>query len=119
MHPNTTYKWTNEGKIPFIKINGQIRFEKEEIEEWKDKKKIKSIEITEFLPNFDLSLENYDKMHLKGRSALSKNLKRWNYGIGTIYIRKTKKGKERWCIDYQDENGERVRKVVKQSQSRE
>lgn len=119
VHPNTIYKWTDEGKIPFIKINGQIRFEKEEIEEFIKKNKSKYIEFAEFLPKLDLSLEKYDKMLLKGRSALSKKLKRWNYGIGTIYIRKTKGGKERWCIDYRDENGERVRKVVKHAQSRE
>ncbi len=119
VHPITVYKWARKGKIPYLKINGLIRFDKSEIGEWKDKKKIKYFEFAECLPKFDLSLEKYDIMLLKGRSAMSKKLKRWNYGIGTIYIRKTKGGKERWCIDYQDENGERVRKVVKHAQSRE
>jgi len=119
VHPITVYKWARKGKIPYLKINGLIRFDKSEIGEWKDKKKIKYFEFAECLPKFDLSLEKYDIMLLKGRSALSKKFKRWNYGIGTIYIRKTKGGKERWCIDYRDENGERVRKVAKHAQSRE
>lgn len=49
---------------------------------------------------------------------MSKNSKRWNYGIGSVYTRKTKGGKERWYIDFQDECGKRIRKVAKQAQSR-
>lgn len=119
VHPITIYKWTEEGKIPYRKINGLIRFDKSEIELWGNKKKNRHVEPAEFLPNLDLSLQKYDKMLLKGRSVLNKKSKRWNYGIGTVYIRKTKGGKERWHIDYRDENGERVREVVKHAQSRE
>ncbi len=120
MHPKTVYKWIDAGKIPYLKINGLIRFVKREIEEWQENRKVKNIEITKLLPNFDLSLENYDKMHLKGRSALSnKNLKRWSYGFGSVFTRKMKSGNVRWYIDYRKANGERVREVVPNAQARE
>jgi len=119
VHPKTIYKWTDEGRIPFIRINGQIRFEKQEIEEFVKKNKYKYVRFAEFLPKLDLSLEKYDIMLLKGRSALSKKSKRWNYGFGSVYIRKTNQGKERWYIDYRDENGKRIQKVVKNAQRRE
>lgn len=118
VHPITVYKWTEEGKIPYLKINGLIRFDKSEIEEWKDKKKNKYFEFAESLPKFDFPLESYDKMLLKGRSVLSNRSKRWKYGIGTVYLRRTKGGKERWYIDYRDVNRERIRRVAKHAQSR-
>ena len=119
VHPKTVYKWTEQGRIPFIRVNSLIRFNRQDIEVWQEKNKIKKIELFELLPRFDLSLEKYDKMLLKGRSVLGKNSKRWNYGFGAVYIRKTKQGKDRWYIDYRDENGNRVQKVVKNAQKRE
>jgi excisionase family DNA binding protein len=119
VHPKTLYKWAYEGKIPFIRVNSLIRFNRHDIEVWQEKNKIKKIELFELLPRFDLSLEKYDKMLLKGRSVLGKNSKRWNYGFGAVYIRKTKQGKDRWYIDYRDENANRVQKVVKNAQKRE
>jgi len=56
-------------------------------------------------------------MLLKGRSALGKNSKRWNYGFGAVYLRKTNHGKKRWYIDYRA-NGKRIRQVVKDAQTR-
>jgi len=50
---------------------------------------------------------------------LGKNSKRWNYGFGTIYVRKTKGGNVRWYIDYKNGEGSRVRKIIPQAQSRE
>jgi len=42
---------------------------------------------------------------------------RWSYGFGTVYVRKTKHGKERWCVDFLV-NGKRIREVVKNAQNR-
>lgn len=117
VHPKTLYKWTEEGKIPFLKINGLIRFKKHEIDEWGLRNQYKLNKFSEFLPKLDLSLETYDRMLLKGRSVLSKNSKRWNYGIGSVYTRKTKGGKDRWYIDY-NVSGVRKRQVVKDAQTR-
>ncbi|MFC2170245.1 tyrosine-type recombinase/integrase [Acidobacteriota bacterium] len=118
VHPNTLYRWEREGTIPFVEINGQIRFNWTEIEKWLEKKKSRNSDLIELLSNLDISLGKYDTMFLKGRSALSKKKKRWNYGIGAVYIRKTKGGKERWYIDFRDENGKRSRKATKLAQSR-
>ena len=42
--------------------------------------------------------------------------KTWNYPFGSIYLRLTKSGKDRWYIYYRNE-GRRVRKAVKGAQS--
>jgi excisionase family DNA binding protein len=117
VHPNTIYKWTDEGKIPYRRINGLIRYKRQEIEEWQDRNKGEPSKISEFLPNLSLSLRNYDRMLLKGESALSKKSKRWNYGFGAVYSRETKQGKKRWYVDFKA-NGRRVRQVVKNAQTR-
>lgn len=31
---STIYAWVGQGRIPFVKIHGVIRFQKEEIEQW-------------------------------------------------------------------------------------
>ncbi|MCJ7681865.1 MAG: site-specific integrase [Candidatus Aminicenantes bacterium] len=46
------------------------------------------------------------------------NSKRWSYGFGTVYVRKTKKGKIRYYLDYLDKNGKRKREVVLHAQTR-
>lgn len=43
--------------------------------------------------------------------------RRWNYGFGSIILRKTKEGKDRWSIHGRDGNG-RFREVVKDAQTR-
>ena len=97
------------GEIPYIRIGRiGIKFRKEEIDQWLDQGSKKKSEITELLPKFDLSIDSYDKMFLKGRSVLNSKKKRWNYGIGTVYLRKTKGGKGHWYIDYRNEKGIRI-----------
>ncbi|CAG0955488.1 hypothetical protein METP3_00468 [Methanosarcinales archaeon] len=39
LSPSTVYSWAESGKIPSYKINGSIRFSREEIEEWIQKQK--------------------------------------------------------------------------------
>ncbi|MBN1273888.1 MAG: tyrosine-type recombinase/integrase [Candidatus Aminicenantes bacterium] len=119
VHPNTVYKWTDEKRIPFIKLNGLVRFNKKQIEEWQNQNNSPIPENGSILPNLMIPLPEYDRMILKGRSALSKNSKRWNYGFGAVYTRKTKQGKERWYIDYRDEEGKRIQRIVKNAQSRD
>lgn len=38
--PSSVYSWAKEGKIPAIKLNGLLRFELKEIEEWINKNKL-------------------------------------------------------------------------------
>ena len=119
VHPKTVYKWKATGRLPFINLNGKIRFKDSKIEEFIENKTPNNPEIAKFLPNIDLSLETYDRMLLKGRSALGKNSKRWNYGFGGVYIRKTKSGTERWYIWYYNEKRKRVQKIVKNAVNRQ
>lgn len=117
IHPKTIYRLVKEKRIPFIQRGGLgLRFREKDVEDWIDKGKEITIEMLEFFPKFEPKIENCDKIFLKGGSALSKKSKRWNYGIGAIYVRKTKQGKERWYIDYQDEDGNRIQRVVKNAQ---
>ncbi len=120
VHPKTLYRWTNERKLPFVKINGLIRFNRKEIEEWQNSNK-KNIPIfPPDLPRFDFPLAAYDRMLLKGESVLSnKNSRRWNYGFGAVYTRKTKQGKNRFYIDYRDCEGKRNQMLVKAATTRE
>jgi len=109
-----------KGEIPHIRLpGGGIRFKKEEIDEWIGQSSHKKLQIAELLPKFDLSLGGYDKMFLKGESAVSNKMQRWNYGFGTVYIRETKGGKKRWYIEYRGDTGKRIRRIVPHAQERE
>jgi len=48
---------------------------------------------------------------------MSQKGKTWTYPFGSVYLRQNKTGKERWYIYYRVE-GERIRKVIKNAQSR-
>jgi excisionase family DNA binding protein len=120
VHPKTLYKWTALGRIPYLRINGLLRFSKKEVEDWQDKNKSKAPQYLEVLPKFDPCLEYYDKMLLKGEGALSnKSSKRVNYSFGAIYSRRTKQGKDRWYLDYRDTRGKRIQRVIRQAVSRQ
>lgn len=71
------------------------------------------------LPKLDLPLREYDRLFLKGGvRALRSNSRRWNYSIGSISVRKTKNGHDRWYLDYRSGQGERRREVAKLARTR-
>jgi len=117
IHPNTVYRLVKKGEIPFLKIKGVgIRFEKEKITEWLNQRSSKTYPLLEPFLKATLALDNYDKLFLKGgKSIMSQKI--WSYPFGSVYLRQTKSGKERWYIYYRFD-GERVREVVKNAQSR-
>ncbi len=125
-HPQSVYR---NKELSYIKIPGiGIRYKESELDKYLEQKSIKTHSLMTPLNSsnsFKLTnLDEFDKMYLqinKGGNCGSMNGKktRWNYGIGAIYVRKTKQGKERWYIDYRDEEGKRIQKVVKKAQSRE
>ena len=116
VHPNTLYKWVAKEKIPHLKFNGLLRFELDKVTESQRNLK-QNNDLLNLLPKVDLSLENYDRMLLKGDSAVSKKKQRWNYGFGAVYSRITAQGKKRWYIDYKL-GGKRIRQVVNAAQTR-
>jgi len=116
LHPKTVYNYLKEGRITYHKIGNQVRLKECDLEEYLQQGKHNTS--LDILPKLKLSLEKYDKVYLKGRSALNKSLKRWNYGIGSVYTRKSKGG-ERWYIDFRDSYGARIRKVAQNARTRE
>jgi len=117
LHPNTIYKLVEKGEIPFSRIRGVcIRFEEERITEWLKERSSKTYPLLEPLLKANLALDGYDKLFLKGgKSRMSQKV--WSYPFGSVYLRQTKSGKERWYIYYRID-GERVREVVRNAQSR-
>ena len=117
MHPNTIYKLVEKGEIPFIKRKGVgIRFRKEDIEVWLNQGSLKIHSFLESFSKVDLALDAYDKLFLGGERMSCKG-KTWSYPFGSVYFRLTKTGRERWYIYYRVD-GERIREVVKNAQSR-
>ena len=110
VHPNTVYKWIEERKIQFIRLNGLIRFSKNEIDSWQSKNTSKIYNTLGLIPKLDLSLQDYDRMLLKGDSAVSKKRQRWNYGNKGVFKRKLKSGYS-WCYWYYEKKG-KVKKVT-------
>ena len=119
VHPKTVYKWTLSNRIPHLRINGLIRFRRNEIETWQNKHKYWG-NYSELISSHDLCSPDYDKMLLKGGTALSKgSSKRVNYSFGAIYSRRTKQGKDRWYLDYRDIMGKRIQRVIRYAVSRQ
>lgn len=123
-HPQSVYR--NKGLL-HINIPGVgKRFKGSDLEKYLEQNTIKpkSLLICKNPPNsFNLTnLDEYDKLYLKqnkGGNSGSMNGKktRWNYGFGSVYIRKTTQGKSRWYVDYLV-NGKRIREVVQNAQGR-
>ena len=114
----TVLRWVKSGDIPFIRRKGLgIRFQKEEIDTWLSQSAHKPEAILDIALTTDLTLQKYDKLFLKGGVKMSPKGKTWNYPFGSVYLRLTKSGKDRWYIYYRNE-GRRVRKAVKGAQCR-
>ncbi len=123
VHPKTVYKKTNNNEIPYIKQKGLgIRFRIRDIEKWLayslSTPPTKIPEHTPKQKRLDIPIEQYDKLYLKGESAVSKKKQRWNYGRKGIFIRKLKSGYS-WCFWYYDESGKRKKETAKGATSRE
>lgn len=119
VHPNTVYNKIKSGLIPAYKIPGiGTRIKQCELEGLTLQCATKTFNMPEFSKPLDLPLDGYDKIHLKGDSAVSKKKQRWRYGFGTVYTRKTNQGNTRYYIDYRGRDGKRKREVIKEAQSR-
>jgi len=116
MHPNTVYDWAKEGKLPSIKLNGRVRFDQDNLDNFIKINKRAVFDPNPVLIQTGISLERYDKLLLRRRTELN-GITRFNYGIGSVILRKTNRKEEKYYIDYQID-GRRVRKTVKGAQTR-
>ena len=120
VHPNTIYQKAQSGEIPSVRTSSsQIRFIEKDVNEWLERRSrsSRSNPLLEEALRTDLSLENYDKLFLKGGAKVSPKGKIWKYPFGSVYLRLTKDGKERWHIYYRSD-GKRIRKAVRAAQNR-
>jgi excisionase family DNA binding protein len=120
VHSNTVYKKAKNGEIPAVKTpNSHVRFIEKDIKEWLERRSRSSglNPLFEEALRTDLSLEIYDKLFLKGGVHMLPKGKTWNYPFGSVYLRLTKSGKEKWHIYYRVD-GRRVRKAVRGAMSR-
>ena len=98
VHPNTVYEKARKADIPSVRTSSsRIRFNERDIKEWIDKRSRQALPHAEQLPEFHLDLEDYDRIFLKGgKSAVKERTRRrWNYGFGSIILRKTTAGRDR------------------------
>ena len=116
IHPTTLYKLVAAGGIPHIRRAGLgIRFKSEEVETWLGQRSPKAPAILGLLPKFDLTLEAYDRLIPGGVKMSPKDT--WRYPFGTVRLRKTISGQDRWYI-YCRVDGHRFREVVRHAQTR-
>jgi len=124
IHPNTIYQWVEKTEVPFIRLgNGKksgIRFRKNDIDEWLEKRTSKAKAIP-FSFDIQQSKEESHGFLLKGGHALRKKSKGWlslGDGGGVLW-RTTKGGIRRFDIKYRDEDGRWKQEVVRNAQSLE
>lgn len=120
LHPNTVYQKAKNGEIPSVKTaKSRVRFIESDIRRWVEghSRSSGSRPLFDDSLQTDLSLASYDKLFLKGGVRVSPEGKTWNYPFGSVYVRLNKSGQERWNIYYRVD-GIRIRKAVKNAQSR-
>lgn len=120
VHPNTVYAKAKSGEIPSVKAaNSSVRFVESDIRRWLDghSRSSSSRPLFEDSLQTELSLASYDKLFLKGGVKVSPEGKTWNYPFGSVFVRLNRSGQERWYIYYRVD-GIRIRKAVKNAQSR-
>jgi excisionase family DNA binding protein len=116
--PCTVYRWVENAEVPYIKRRGLgLRFRRDDIDAWLKKSSSRPSPVLDEILKIDLSLEAYDKLFLKGGVKVSPKGKTWNYPFGSVYLRLTKSGRDRWYIYYRVK-GKRVRECVRHALGR-
>lgn len=120
VHAKTIYGWTKTGKLPYVPVNGRVRFEERQLQEFLERRRTRWYDLEALSTRPALPLDVYDRLHLKGGyGAVGKSTRRWNYGFGTVYLRKTEGGTDHWYIEYRSRQGVRIRQAVREAHSRE
>jgi excisionase family DNA binding protein len=122
IHSKTVYRWTKNGRLPCAHVGDLLRFPEKEVRRYLEERTrvITDPAMLYLQTKIVLDLAAFDRLHLKpkgGQSAVGKSQRRWRYAFGTIFLRRTKRG-ERYCVDYRDHRGQRVREVIKHAQTR-
>ncbi len=111
---STVYRYIKNLGLPYYQIqDSKLLFKKEEVDEWVNHHKT-TYKLTDKILNNLLTnpvRENIDKV--EGGQTVARKKTRHNYGYGSVYVRKTKKGISRYYIEYYDSEGKRIQKVVK------
>ena len=116
LHPNTVYRLVKQGEIPFIQgVGRRIRLRASDLNRWLVDRSYTPPKAVLAMP--PLALSGYDKVGLQEVTELSNGGKRWSYGIGSVILRKTITGEERYYVDYQV-GKRRVRKAVRGARTR-
>jgi excisionase family DNA binding protein len=123
LHPQTIYRWTKSGRLPCVRVGDLLRFPEREVKRFLEERTRGITDLAILYPQTKivLDLAAFDRLHLKpkgGQSAVGKSQRRWRYAFGTIFLRRTKGRGERYCVDYRDHRGRRVREVIKQARTR-
>jgi excisionase family DNA binding protein len=121
LHRGTVYGYIRDGKLPYVLLGNRKRFQRTAIDKFIEGRSVSAVDLSGFLigtKSLDNSLAGFDKRFLKGGTkALSKDSRHWHYAFGSIFLRKTKEGEDRFYLDYRDQ-GKRIREVVKHAQNR-
>jgi len=123
VHPCTVRRLEKKGNLPSIRGRGLgIRFKREDIDSWLEKRKTRPLPCPPDLAVLTMPPDRtMKKLHGHsggiGEMAKAKSKTRYNFVYGAIYQRKTKDGRIRWYLDYRDEMGKRIQRVVVNAQT--
>jgi len=109
----TLYRYCRRGTVPHYKMGSQYRFRTEDLEEWILHGRHEAKLAEEILKNALTNSPLVDIDNAEGGQKVARKKTRHNYGYGSIYVRKTKKGIPRYYIEYYDKSGKRIQRVAK------
>jgi len=118
VHSSTVYRLIHEKAIPYVRKPGiGLRLFPDKLTAWMDE----DSRIPSALPPPVLTSSGLGCRVKAGggfsEMAKAKSKARFNLDYGSVYIRRTKEGKERFCIDYYNADGQRIQKVVKYAEN--
>lgn len=118
----SVYRLAEKKGIPHIKVKGLgLRFNVENIDEW--------LKAKTFKPYMPIADHGGALIPIPVRAILpkggtrgmptGKSKTRYNSEYGAVYSRRTRRGIDRWYLDYRDEKGARIQELVKHAGSKE
>jgi len=123
--PCTVRRLEKKGGLPSIRGRGLgVRFKKEEIDSWLEKRKTGPLPCPSDLAGLTMPpRRTMKKSHGEtggtGEMAKAKTKTRYNFVYGAIYQRKTKDGRIRWYLDYREGTGKRIQRLAVNAQTPE